>query len=179
MTTTNKLSIERAKEICISYLNEHGWDEMGKAHLAYWANHRENDAHYFSGSPVDSKCRWCSRTRTDVRWSDASPKCLNRPSWVNESIESVIVREEELFNRVIHKADVFVQKTNCENLTGADLSMLHHQEGIDPSMIECSLMKLNMKPLTKEQHEDYMLNYQKHKETGKRGGIKKCILVAK
>jgi hypothetical protein len=70
----------------------------------------------------------------------------------DESIQSVIAREE--------------------------LARLHHTNGIDPSMLECALIKLNKPTIPEQLHDDYQRVYTEHRATGKRGLVRE-IIVAK
>lgn len=166
--TINKYFEENFKDII----------EIKRATYAYHLNHRESGAHYFCGSWREAECHWCGRSREFVRHGEESPECKNRPAWADESIESIIEKEEILFDKVFDLARKLAQELDISTLTGKKLSELHHTHGIDTSMLEIALIEINKK-LPEYLHDDYHIAYNKHKETGKQGGVKKEIIVAK
>lgn len=152
--------------------------EVIKAHYAYHRSYAETKSHYFHGASKDSECRFCGRTRSDVRWDDLVPECLNRPDYMDSSIESVIKKEEILFQKVLDRAlKIASEITDINLITGEDLSVYHHTHGVDPSMLECALLTLG-KQLPEYLHEEYRIAYQTHSATGKLGE-KKIIIKAK
>lgn len=147
-----------------------------RANFAYHANHREAGAHYFSGSGRDAPCRWCGQTREGVRWDwyAKPPTCEARPKWADESIESVIAREEKLFEKVLERAKKLAVETNVAALTGRELARLHHTHGVDPSMLEVALMEEGLS-LPQHLHDEYQHAYAEHRATGKRGLVREVI----
>lgn len=154
-------------------------DGVKRATFAYHMNHRQPNAHYFSGSWRDAPCRWCGQTREGVRWDwyGSPPECEARPKWADESIESVIDREEKLFEKVLDRAKKLASEINVDALTGEELSRLHHTHGVDPSMLEVALIEVG-RSLPERLHDDYQSAYAEHRETGKRGLVRE-IIVAK
>jgi hypothetical protein len=155
------------------------WDGVKRAHYAYHRGHREAGAHYFAGSWREAPCRWCSRTREQVRWEENVPiECQQRPAWADESIESVIAREEQMFARVLDRAKALAATIDLSTLTGEELSRLHHTHGVDPSMLEVALMEAGRGSIPQRLHDEYQVAYAEHRKTGGRGLVKE-IIVAK
>jgi len=174
------LEAKRMRPMADAFLKDHPqhWDGIERATYAYHLNHRErSDAHYFSGSRMESECRWCGRSRQAVRWDQHHPRCSKRPAWANETIQSVIAREEVLYERVWALALEIARQIDPSTLTGETLSILHHTHGIDPSMLECALIE-NGRALPQHLHDAYLGVYKLHRETG-RHGQKREIIVAK
>lgn len=167
-------------EIVQSYVRTHPECHGGiaRATFAYHRNHREKNAHYFAGSWREAECRWCGRSREQVRWDDSPPECAARPEWADQSIESVVAREEVLFAKVLERAKVLAVELDISQLTGASLATLHHTHGIDPSMLECALMELGRGSLPQNLHDEYQAAYEEHRETGKRGQ-KRVVVIAR
>jgi hypothetical protein len=132
-------------------------------------------------TPADSTapCRWCGQTREGVRWDwyGKPPTCEVRPKWADESSESVIAREENLFEKVLDRAKKLAGKIDVAALTGEELARLHHTHGVDPSMLEVALME-DGRSLPQQLHDDYQRAYAEHRTTGKRGLVRE-IIVAK
>lgn len=151
------------------------WDGVKRASFAYHFHHRRPNAHYFAGSWREASCRWCGRTREDVRWEDRDPECKNRPAWADQSVESIIASEEILFEKVLDRAKKIAAEIDTSTLDGEQLSYLHHTHGVDPSMLEVALMDLGKGSLPQRLHDEYQVAYQKHKETGKRGLVRPIV----
>lgn len=170
------------KEIALKYLekNSYVWNEIKNASFAYHFVPGENsNAHQFSGPSQDrkAKCLRCNRTREDVRWNYTSnnPECENP---LNIDTKNIINNEEKLFEKLFIKAQNLAENLNYENLSGEYLCILHHTHGIDPSMLECALLKLDKKHIPENIIDDYYMEYSKHKETGKLG-FKPTIITVK
>lgn len=153
-------------------------DGVKRANIAYHANHREAGAHYFAGSWREATCRWCGQTREGVRWDwyGKPPTCEARPKWADESIESVIAREEKLFGKVLDRAKKLASEIDVAALTGEELARLHHTHGVDPSMLEVALMEAG-RSLPQQLHDDYQRAYAEHRATGKRGLVREIIIA--
>jgi hypothetical protein len=153
-------------------------DGVTRANLAYHANHREAGAHYFACSGREAPCRWCGQTREGVRWGwyGKQPTCQARPKWADESIESVIAREEKLFEKVLARAKKLASEIDVAELTGDELARLHHTHGVDPSMLEVALMEAG-RSLPQQLHDDYQRAYEEHRATGKRGLVREVIVA--
>jgi len=149
-----------------------------RAILAYHANHREPGAHYFDGIRREASCRWCGQTREGVRWNwyGKPPTCEARPKWADQSIESVIAREEVQFEKVMERAKKLAAEIDIEKLDGDGLARLHHTYGVDPSMLETALM-LDGRSLPQSLHDDYQRAYSEHRKTGKRGLVRVVIAL--
>lgn len=86
-----------------------------------------------------------------------------------EYVASVIRGEEERFLKLLDTApkqvEKWMRKNNLtkEELTGTHLSVLHHTFGFCPEVIESVTGDL-----TREQHEDYRVAFEEHKETGRK-----------
>ena len=154
-------------------------DGVKRATYAYHMNPREPGAHYFAGAMRDAPCRWCGQTREGVRWDwyGKPPTCEARPKWADQSIESVIAREEAQFEKVLERAKKLASEIDVAKLTGEELARMHHTYGVDPSMLEAALM-LEGRTLPQSLHDDYQRAYAEHRETGKRGLVRE-IIVAK
>lgn len=159
--------------------NPEHMDGVKRATYAYHMHHREAGAHYFAGSWRDAPCRWCGQTREGVRWDwyGKPPTCEARPKWADESIESVVVREEKLFEKVLDRAQKLASEIDVAALTGEELARLHHTYGVDPSMLEVALVE-DGRSLPQQLHDDYQRAYAEHRATGKRGLVRE-IIVAK
>lgn len=157
------------------------WEPVKKATYAYHVGHfrLRAGAHDFAGSYREAECRWCGRSREMVRWDDLAAECAARPESADQSIESVIVREEVLFARVFERAQSLAATINPATLDGAHLCYLHHTHGIDPSMLECALMDAGRGSIGAATMDDYEREYAKHRSTGAAGGLPKTVLVAK
>lgn len=154
-------------------------DGLERATYAYNMNHRERGAHYFAGSWREAPCRWCGQTREGVRWDwyGKPPTCEARPKWADESIESVIAREEMQFEKVLGRAKKLAAEIDVAKLTGEELARMHHTYGVDPSMLEVALMD-EERSLPQRLHDDYQRAYAEHRETGRRGLVR-AVIVAK
>lgn len=154
---TAKERQEKDRAIIKQYFADNPADMEGvrRATFAYHLNHRDRDAHYFSGSWRTAECRWCDRTREEVRWDGLPPQCTRRPQWADESIESVIAREEALFEKVLARARKLASEIDIASLTGESLAVLHHTHGVDPTMLETALMEAGKPPLAQECHDAY------------------------
>ena len=159
--------------------NPERMDGVKRATYAYHMNHREPGAHYFAGAMRDAQCRWCGQTREGVRWDwyGKPPTCDARPKWADQSIESVIAREEAQFEKVLERAKKLAAEVDVAMLTGEELARMHHTYGVDPSMLEVALMECG-RSLPQRLHDDYQAAYAAHRETGKRGLVRE-IIVAK
>lgn len=153
-------------------------DLLAHAHYAYHANCREPFAHNFTNGQRGCKCVWCGRSRMDVRWEDADPRCKNRPSYMDETVESVIVKESVAFAKIIDKAKVVASKLNISTLTGSELAEIHHTHGIDPTILESALMELGLPTIPQRLHDAYEVEYDKHRSSGA-AGQKYIVIVAK
>lgn len=152
------------------------WDGVGRATYAYHKNHREAGAHYFLTAMRDASCQWCGRSREEVRHGNEKPTCAARPKWADESIESVVAREEALFDKVLKRAKKLAATIDVSALTGAELARMHHTYGVDPSMLECALIEIG-RTLPQQLHDDYQTAYAAHRETGARGFVPQVIVA--
>ncbi len=167
-------------KIVINYLKEkpETWNDIRNASFAYQFLPGEHEkAHQFFGQDREAKCLRCNRTREDVRWNWTSdnPECQN-PLVVD--IKSVVFKEEQLFEKLLVKAKIIAENLDYSKLSGEYLCTLHHTHGIDPSMLECALLDLNKQKISENIIDDYMKEYEKHRNTGKLG-YKPTIIVAK
>lgn len=171
--------MNRCEIIKIISDNPEHWDGVKRATYAYHRNHREPGAHYFLTVMCDAPCHWCGQTREGVRWDwyGKPPTCAARPKWADESIESVVAREERQFDKVLERATKLAESINMGALTGEELARMHHTHGIDPSMLECALLKTG-RTLPQKLHDDYQAAYAAHRATGKRG-FSPTVVVAK
>ncbi len=85
-----------------------------------------------------------------------------------ERIAYIIRCEEELFLKLLDAAPKQIEKwmrknhLTKEKLTGYHLAVLHHTFGFCPTVVESVIGDL-----TQEQHEDYKIVFEAHKEMGK------------
>jgi hypothetical protein len=163
------------------FLSEHPehLDGVKRAHYAYHTNHREAGAHYFSGSWREAPCRWCGQTREGVRWDwyGTPPTCAARPQWADESIESVIRREEVLFEKVFARAEKIASEIDVAALTGEELAVLHHTHGVDPSMLEIALLSAGKPTPNQTAHDDYLAAMQRERDRSKAAHKKEIVSV--
>ncbi len=166
----------RSIQVAEDYLKTHpeAWEGIKKATYAY---HNPNlpTAHVFYDKERTAPCELCGRTREDVRWDALPPQCAERKT---VTITEVIAREEVRFDKVMVRAEKLAATLDVSTLTGEDLSTFHHTHGIDPSMLECALMEMG-KSLPQHLHDEYGVAYAAHEATGKRGGVKREVVVAK
>jgi len=107
-----------------------------KAFHAYHVPHFRCDpkAHNFTSSLRESACRWCGRTREQVRWDDLPAECAKRQP--SPEIEDVIIGEErkafDLFARAEKEVPKLVAKLG---MSGESLAALHHTHGYDPETV--------------------------------------------
>lgn len=128
----------KAAEIVLKYFREHPEmrDGVMKAYYAYNVSHfRCNPkAHNFGSALRESACRWCGRTREQVRWDDLPPECARRP-FVPE-IDDVIRGEEQKAFALLARAKKDVPKLVAKlGLSGETLARLHHTYGYDPETV--------------------------------------------
>ncbi len=166
-----------------TYMAAHpdAWDAIEKATLAYHIPHFRLRAgsHDFAGLQREAECRWCGRSREMVRWDDLLATCAARPASADQSIESVVAREEALFARVFERAKGVASTVDLATLDGAQLCHLHYTHGVDPSMLECALMEAGRGLIPTAIMDDYGREYAKHRATGAKGGVTKTVLIAK
>jgi hypothetical protein len=150
-----------------------------RATYAYHLSHAEPQAHYFDGSWREAACRWCGQTREGVRWNwyNRPPICEARPKRADASIQSVIAREEEQFEKVFDRAKRLAATLDLSELTGDELAQLHHTYGVDPSMLEVALMERG-RSLPQYLHDAYQTAYAAHRATGRRSLVRE-VLTAK
>lgn len=161
-------------------------EDVRRATFAYHYDHfsRHPKAHNFpipfhgSTEAREQECLWCRRARWQIRWDEQSPECTARPESANESIGNIIVREEALFARVRDRARKLAANLDVTAITGAELAHTHHTHGIDPSMLESVLFELGKPTIPERAHEDYIIEYAKHRQTGA-AGFKAEIITAK
>lgn len=153
------------------------WGSVKRATFAYHLSHSAPNAHYFNGSWREDECRWCGRSRALVRWGDEPPECPARPKWADDSVESVIVREEALFAKVLDRARKLAGQIDIATLTGEELARVHHTYGVDPSMLEAALLDLGRPSFPERLHEEYQRAYARHRDTGKRGLVREVIVA--
>jgi len=148
-----------SRDLIRSFFSEHPehMDGVKRATFAYHAGHRDEGAHYFAGLGPEAPCRWCGQTREGVRWDwyGKPPTCEARPKWANESIESVIAREEKLFEKVLDRAKKLAAEIDVSALTGDSLAVLHHTHGVDPTMLEAALILAGKPTPTQAAHDEY------------------------
>lgn len=111
-------------------------DSVMKAYHAYNVPHFRCDpkAHNFGSSRRESACRWCGRTREQVRWDDLPPECAKRPQ-VPE-IEDVILDEERKAFALLARAEKEVPKMVAKHgMNGETLAVLHHTYGYDAETV--------------------------------------------
>jgi len=171
----------RCDGIVRRFFSEHPehMDGVKRATLAYHANHREAGAHYFAGSWREAPCRWCGQTREGVRWDwyGKPPTCEARPKWADESIDSVIAREEKLFEKVLDRAKKLASEIDVAALTGGELAILHHTHGVDPSMLEAALMLAGKPTPTQAAHDGYQTAMATERARSKAAQKKEIISV--
>lgn len=98
------------KEIALNYFESNPRDEVMKAFYAYHASISEPGAHNFDSTCPDSFCRWCNKTRTDVRWDDLPAKCQMRPASADRPIADIIREEEEKFHALLERGKTEIPK---------------------------------------------------------------------
>lgn len=154
-------------------------DGVKRATFAYHMNHREPGVHYFAGTMRDAPCRWCGQTREGVRWDwyGKPPTCEARPKWADESIESVIAREEKQFEKVLERAKKLATEIDVAKLTGEELAVLHHTHGVDPSMLEVALMEAGKPTPSQEAHDAYQSAMATERARSKAAQKKEVISV--
>lgn len=97
---------------------------------------------------------------------------------MDETVESVIVKESVAFAKIIDKAKVVASKLNISTLTGSELAEIHHTHGIDPTILESALMEIGRPIIPQILHDEYEVEYDKHRSSGA-AGQKYIVIVAK
>ena len=84
-------------------------------------------------------------------------------------IAGVIRKEEEMYYEMLNRCEKLVKKKfNKDHLPSAsDLTMMHHTYGCDPSVVEDIL---DVK-FSQQIHDDYLVKYEQHRMTGRRGFV--------
>jgi hypothetical protein len=130
------------KELVYRYFREHPEkrDEVMKAYYAFHASHfrLEPKGHYFTSCLRESRCRFCDRSREDVRYDQRSPECDSRP--LVPEIWDVVAQEEK-------KALILSQRASNEvprlvkrfGLSEATFERLHSTYGYDREAVEEAL----------------------------------------
>jgi len=124
--------------------------------------------HRFTSAAPWGRCINCDVTRE----KSTSPVCARHKSAAD--IMAVIRDEERRFEKTLARAENIAASLNVAALTGAELAMIHHTHGIDPSMLESALGNI----LPQRLHDEYEAAYEEHCKKGGRGLVK-AILVAK
>ena len=117
-----------------TYFAEHpdAMDEVRKATFAYHFNHirAHPEAHNFGSVLPSAACRWCGRTREQVRWDDLPPECSDRPE-LPEVAATIAAEERKAWARVA-AAEEEVPALIAKGLSLADL---HRTHGFDPDTV--------------------------------------------
>lgn len=124
-----------------------GRDECIKAFFAWNVPHfRLNPlAHNFTSAARDSACRWCGRTRFDVRYDSLPGRCQRRPA-ISE-IEDVVLAEERRAFALLERARVEVPKLlHRHGISAATFAMLHDTHGFDADICDTVLRDLHGLP---------------------------------
>ena len=144
-----------------TYFAEHpdAMDEVRKATFAYHFNHIRvhPQAHNFSSVLPSAACRWCRRTREQVRWDDLPPECGNRPE-LPEVAATVKAEEQKAWARVA-AAEKEVPALIAKGLTLADL---HRTHGFDPDTVAAIV------PVSREMWSQYEHQMQEERELSRR-----------
>ena len=131
-------AVGRSRQIALDYFRENpeARDVVMKAYQAYNVPHFRCDpkAHNFPTALRESACRWCGRTREQVRWDELPPECAKRPP-VPE-IDGVILGEERKAFALLARAEKDVPKLVAKlGMNGETLAVLHHTHGYDPEAV--------------------------------------------
>lgn len=161
---------ERLREIAMDYFEQHPEAKAGvnAAHYAYHARADEPGGHHFGdhwGDPDyrHRPCCWCGRTRWDVRYSEADPRCTGRPD-----AEGIIRGEEERFIALLERAPETLRRFGPENptaMTGAELAVFQHTHGLVPETVEYAIEELTGEPHTFSQavHDEFEEAMNQHR----------------
>ena len=116
-------------------------DEVMHAFFAYHCTHFRDHpkAHNFTNGYRVCACRWCGRTREDVRWQDASPHYSQRPPVLD--IQDTIMEEENRFQRLLKRANVEVPKLIERGVSGKEL---HATYGFDDDTVASVLAEFDL-----------------------------------
>lgn len=137
-----------------AYFAEHPekLDDVRKATFAYHLPHVRSHpgAHNFGSVLADSECRWCGRTRTQVRWDDLPAECGSRPPL--PEIEGTIETEERKAWALLARAEKEVPALWAR---GKSLTDLHQTYGYDPETVA------SIVPVSQEVLEGYAENRRK------------------
>lgn len=128
----------KMKDIVTKFFNDHPElrDGVMKAYFAFHVPHFRCDpkAHNFGSSLRESACRWCQRTREQVRHDDLPAGCASRPPI--PEIEDVILGEEHTAFALLARAQKEVPKlVKRLGMNGETLAVLHHTHGYDPETV--------------------------------------------
>ena len=151
-----------------------------KAYHAYNVPHFRCDpkAHNFGSSLRESACRWCGRTREQVRWDELPPECAKRPPV--PGIEDVILGEERKAFALLARAEKDVPKLVARlGMNGETLAGLHHTHGYDPETVTMALevphSELAMK--IKALRPDYEAAMETERARSRAAQVKEVITV--
>jgi hypothetical protein len=166
--------VGRSRQIALEYFRENpeARDGAMKAYHAYNVPHFRCDpkAHNFGSSLRESACRWCGRTREQVRWDELPPECAKR-SPVPE-IEDVILGEERKAFALLARAEKDVPKLVAKlGMNGETLAVLHHTHGYDPETVT-SIVDVPPQMLA-----DYHSAMEKERARSRAAQVKEAITV--
>ena len=130
------------KQVYDTYFQEgtKAHDDLEKAYYAFHIPHFRLDpgAHDFENEERSASCRWCGRSRQEVRWDVLPAECGDRPS-VGE-VAPTILAEETKYLALLSKAEIEIPKLVKDNkLTGDLLCKLQTTYGYDPDSVASAL----------------------------------------
>lgn len=149
-------------------------DGVLRAFYAYQTHHprHHEGAHDFSGPWRDCTCRWCGRSREQVRWDDLPPECQHRPEL--SDIELTIQGEEKKAFALLEKAEKEVSRlVERMGMSGNTLAILHHTHGYDPETV-ASIVSVPRRIM-----EDYHADMEKERERSRSAIVRKPVTVQK
>jgi len=138
MKLSSSAIVGRSRQTLSEYFRDNTEARNGvmKAYHAYNVPHFRSHpkAHNFGSAMRESACRWCGRTRDQVRWDELPPECAKRP--VVPEIKDVILGEERKVFALLARAEKDVPKLVAKlGMNGETLAVLHHTHGYDPETV--------------------------------------------
>lgn len=158
---------EIVNETALSYFrNNNDKNNLVKKATFAWANPGTCNAHFFEASHFEKdprvcspvfradKCKWCGRTREEVRY-DALPYYCEKVPDVIEHIKDTLFAEEEKTFKLIARAEKEVPKILQKmGMSGKTLMYMHETHGFVIEIVEALM------DISKEVKAEYEIEYE-------------------
>ena len=141
------------------FVGQPAMDDLVKATYAYHTTWRQGiDVHSFTDKVVgfatetfsNEKCKWCGRSRRDVRWDSLPAQCGARPTTANQGIADVIHDEEKRMYALLDAGPEKLQSVLSQKFGGSlsSAALFHFQTslGYEPDIVS-TLLDLDIENL--------------------------------